>query len=148
MAFTATPLDGSATPIPMPTVVPDGTNSPIVVEGGPAIFSGGNNLAPVATQDIERVGYIALTSPPATTNAGTDTPLTFSSQVQRVIIQNNTSANLNYAFDVAATLGSLVLVPGSTLIYPKKVTVVHILTAAAKNINGATAGNIVVLGAI
>src|SRR6266567_685694 len=100
MAFTATPLDGSATPIPMPIVVPDGTNTPIVVEGGPIINTGGNNLAPVAMQYIERLGYIALTSPPATTNAGTDTPLTFSSQVQRVIIQNNTSANLNYAFDV------------------------------------------------
>jgi len=132
----------------MPTVVPDGTNTPIVVEGGPIINTGGNNLAPVATQDIERLNYISLSSPPTQTNAGTDTPLTFSSPVQRIIIQNNTAANLNFAFDVAATLGSLVLVPGSMIIYPKKVTVLHILTAAAKNINGTAAGNIVVLGAI
>ncbi|SRR6266704_651851 len=148
MAFTATPLDGSATPIPMPTVVPDGTNTPIVVEGGPIISTGGNNLAPVAMQDIERSGYIAATSPPSATNAGSDTPYTFSSQVQRIIIQNNTSANVNFAFDVAASLGSLLLVPGAMLVYPKKCTVLHIFTAAAQNINGTTVGNIVVLGAI
>src|SRR6266567_2079852 len=72
MGFTATPLDGSSTPIPMPTVVPDGTNTPIVVEGGPIINTGGNNLAPVATQDIERLNYISLSSPPTQTNAGSD----------------------------------------------------------------------------
>lgn len=48
MAFTATPTDGSTTPIPMSSVVPDGTNTPTALEGGPIISSGGNNLAPVS----------------------------------------------------------------------------------------------------
>lgn len=99
-------------------------------------------------QDIEQTGYIALSSPPAQTNAGSDTPLTFSQQVNRVIIQNNTSANANYAFDMVASAGSLVLVPGAMLVYPKKCTVPHLYTAAAQNINGTSAGNIVVLGAM
>lgn len=99
-------------------------------------------------EDIEASGYVSLTSPPSATSAGSDTTLTFSKQVNRVIIQNNTSANVNYAFDTAASAGSLVLAPGSTLIYPKKVTSPHLYTAAAQNINGTSAGNIVVLGAL
>lgn len=190
MAFTATPTDGSVTPIPMSSVVPDGTNTPLALEGGPSIATGGNTLAPVSmyvkdgndiaqgtstdaanansvigqlkqiktnttstntspfpTQDIEQSGYVAATSPPATTNAGSDTSYTFSSQVSRIIVQNNTSAVVNFAFDVAATAGSLVLQPGAFLTYPKKVTVLHLFTAAAQNINGSTGSNIVVLGA-
>ncbi|SRR6266849_250039 len=99
-------------------------------------------------EDIEQAGYIALTSPPAQTNAGSDTTLTFSQQVNRVIIQNNTSANAYYAFDTAASLGSLLLVPGAFLVYPKKVTSPHLYTVAAQPINGTSAGNIVVLGAL
>ena len=49
MSFTATPLDGSATPIPMSTAVPDTTNTPLALEGGPAKSTGGNSLVPVAT---------------------------------------------------------------------------------------------------
>ncbi len=91
-------------------------------------------------------GYVALTSPPTATNAGSDTSLTFSQQVNNVIIENNTSANVYYAFDTAATLGSLVLVPGTYYEKPKKVTVLHLLTAAAQNINGTAVGGIAVLG--
>ncbi len=118
-----------------------------------AIYNGANELSvnsagQAQVEDIEQSGYIALSSPPSTTNAGSDTPLTFSSQVNRVIIQNNTSANVNYAFDTSASAGSMLLVPGATLIYPKKCTVLHLFTAAAQNINGSTAGNIVALGAM
>lgn len=55
MAFTATPLDGSPTPIPMSSAVPDGTNTPLAVEGGPSKVTGGNTLAPVATYQYD--GY-------------------------------------------------------------------------------------------
>jgi hypothetical protein len=48
MSFTAAPVDGSATPIPMSSVVPDGTNTPLALEGGPSKSTGGNNLAPAA----------------------------------------------------------------------------------------------------
>lgn len=48
MSFTATPVDGSATPIPMSSAVPDSTNTPLALEGGPSKSTGGNNLAPAA----------------------------------------------------------------------------------------------------
>lgn len=107
-----------------------------------------SNTNPVPTQDIEQSGYTALSSPAAQTSAGSETQYTFSSQISRVILQNNTTANVMYAFDATASLGSLVLAPGQTLIYPKKVTVVHLYTAAAQNVNGTSAGNIVLLGAL
>jgi len=48
MTFTATPVDGSTTPIPMSSAVPDGTNTPLAIEGGPSISTGGNTLVPVS----------------------------------------------------------------------------------------------------
>ncbi len=105
------------------------------------------NTNPIPNQDIEQANYISATTPPSVTNIGTDTLYTFSSQVSRVILQNNTSVNVNYAFDVTSSAGSLLLLPGSTLVYPKKCTVLHLFTAAAQNINGSSTGNIVVLGA-
>lgn len=107
-----------------------------------------SNTNPVPTQEIEQAGYVAASSPPSTTSAGSDTTYTFSQQVNRVIIQNNTSGNVYYAFDQTASAGSFLLVPGATVIYSKKVTAVHLFTAAAQNINGTTAGNIVLLGAL
>lgn len=107
-----------------------------------------SNTNPIPAQDIEQSGYVSASTPPASTNAGSDTSYTFSSQVSRVIIQNNTSANANYAFDTAASAGSLLLTPGSLLIYPKKCTVLHLYTAATQTINGSSTGNIVVLGAL
>jgi hypothetical protein len=107
-----------------------------------------SNTNPVPSQDIEQSGYVTASSPPAQTNAGSDTSYTFSSQVNRVIIQNNTSVNLNYAFDTAASAGSFLLVPGATLVYPKKCTVLHLYTSTAQSINGTSSGNIVVLGAL
>jgi len=49
MAFTAIPLDGSVTPIPMSAVVPFGTNTPIAIEGGPTNTNSGNSVAPVSS---------------------------------------------------------------------------------------------------
>src|SRR5260221_13193961 len=48
MSFTATPLDGSVTPVPMSAAVPDTTNTPLALEGGPAKSTGGNSLVPAA----------------------------------------------------------------------------------------------------
>ena len=127
-------------------------SSPLMSQPFFLVDASGNPIAGTGyvglVEDIEQANYIAASSPPSATNAGSDTPYTFSSQVNRVILQNNTSANVNYAFDTAATAGSLVLVPSALLVYPKKCTVLHLYTAAAQNINGSTAGNIVVLGAL
>lgn len=208
MAYGATPLDGSATPIPMSSAVSPGDQIPYAVQGGPKAVDGqGNTLVPVSmytydgndatkgatgdaavtgdtqgtisaklrgllkiftdiwdnvnhrikvdgsgvtqpTQDIEQSGYVSASTPPSATNAGSDTSYTFSSQVNRVILMNNTSANVNYAFDTAASAGSLLLVPGAMLVYPKKCTVLHLYTAAVQNINGSSGNNLVVLGAM
>ena len=91
---------------------------------------------------------IAATSPPSATNAGSDTSYIFSQTVNHVLIQNNTSANLNYAFDVAASAGSYLLVPGAFVVWDRLCTVLHLYTAAAQNINGTSAGNIVVEGTL
>lgn len=48
MAFGATPLDGSVSPIPMSSVVPDGLTTPTALEGGPAVTSAGNSIAPAS----------------------------------------------------------------------------------------------------
>jgi hypothetical protein len=95
---------------------------------------------------LTQAGYIPLVTPPAQTNANADTPLTFAMPVNTVTIQNNTLANAYYAFDALASLGSLVLYPGTTLIEPKRVTAPHLFTVAAQNINGTSGNNIVVLG--
>lgn len=106
-----------------------------------------SNTNPLQTQYVSQSGYVAASgTPPTVTVASTDTSYTFSSQVDTVILQNNTTATLYYAFDATASAGSLSLAPGQVLFYSKKVTVVHLYTIAAQNINGTTAGNIVLLG--
>lgn len=80
----------------------------------------------------------ALSSPPAQTNAGSDTSLTFSATVNHWTLQNNSSANLYYNLDAAASTGTLVLAPNAQVFYDWPVTVVHVYTAAAINVNGAS----------
>jgi len=154
MAFGTTPTSTTSlgtNQFPVSAVaVPGETGGNLTaLEGGPESTDGnGNKMAPARVFDTEQSGYVSATSPPTATNAGSDTPYTFSSQVNRVIIQNNTSTNVNYAFDAVASAGSLVLAPGSMLVYPKKCTVLHLYTVATQNINGSAASNIVVLGAL
>jgi hypothetical protein len=136
----------SSNDIPSDVVYTPGVGVAALQGGAQTTDALGNTYASLITEDVEPSGYIAASSPPSATNVGSDTPYTFSSQVNHVLIQNNTSANVNVAFDVAASGGSLVLIPGTLLIYPKKCTVLHLYTASAQNINGTSAGNIVVLG--
>jgi hypothetical protein len=95
----------------------------------------------------EQMGYIELREPPTQTNAGAETVLTFPEEVHHVTIYNGTSVNINYAFNETCTAGSFVLAPGYQLDKDKSVTTVHLLTASAVNVNGSSAGNIVVKGA-
>ena len=125
----------------------DGNNNIVVPAGSSSPIAAGQNLIGYV-EDIEQQGYIALTSPPGTTNAGSDTILTFSQQVNRVIIQNNTNANVNFDFDQAASAGSFLVGPGGLIVYPKKCTTFHLFTATAQNINGNSGNNIVVRGAM
>ncbi len=71
MTFTAQPVD--ANNILMSSAVPDGTNTPFAIEGGPAITTGGNTLVPVSVYgkdgNIVTVGAQADTA--ATSDGGT-----------------------------------------------------------------------------
>src|SRR5258708_3578320 len=73
MAFTATPVDGSVAPIPMSSAVPDGTNTPLAIEGGPSIATGGNTLVPVSmwVKDGNDVTLGAQADASASTDSGT-----------------------------------------------------------------------------
>lgn len=94
---------------------------------------------------------------PATGNAaatGINTDYTFNWQlsannaqqvnVRHVILQNNTAAIVNYDIDAATTLGSLSLAAGATIVLDIEMTTLHLRTAAAQQVNGSAAANIVV----
>lgn len=95
------------------------------------------------------IGYeaaIPLTSPPAQTNAGSDTPLTWAQPVRHLFVQNNTAAAVMVEQDAAASAGSTVVATGQLLVLDVPCAVLHLFTAAAQNINGTAAANIVVRG--
>ena len=121
---------------------PDG-NMLIAQTLGNAVLS---NTNPMPSQFVNQPNYVALTSPPSATNAGSDTALTFAQQVSQVTIQNNCGANVNYNFDAAASPGTFLLPTGQTVVWPKKVTSPHLYTAGAQNLNGSSSGNIIVTG--
>lgn len=95
-----------------------------------------------------QIGYVSLISPPAQTNAGSETVLTFGEKVTFVTIQNNTASGLNVAFDATASAGSFLVPSGATVVSDKQCNAVHLYTASAQNINGTSANNIVVLGEV
>lgn len=82
---------------------------------------------------------------PTTTNAGSDTSLRLARPAREVTIQNNTAAIVNVGFDAPATAGSLTLAANGA---PQRIcvpfSVIHLLTAGAQPINGATAGIVVI----
>jgi hypothetical protein len=95
------------------------------------------------------VGYeaaIPLASPPAQTNAGSDTPLTWAQPVRHMLVQNNTAASVMVEQDAAASLGATVVAAGQLLVLDVPCAILHLYTAAAQNINGTAGGGIVVRG--
>ena len=145
MSYGNTPVDAGSLPLSSGFV--PGASNPTPV-GGTASYTdtNSNTYTAIPVADLEEAGYQSLTSPAAATTANTDTSYTFSAQVTRVTIQNNSTVVVKVAFDAAATAGSLTLQPGATLSITKRITVVHFLTVPAVNVNGSTAGNIVLLG--
>lgn len=105
-----------------------------------------DELLPVSREFVSQASYIDLVNPQASTNAGSETIYTFEQEINTVNLQNNSGADLNYAFNSTVTAGSLVLADGQTLIYSKKITTVHLLTAGAETVNGSSSGGIVLLG--
>lgn len=116
--------------------------------GAVATDSAGNASAPltVAPTNVPKSGVIGFTNPPAQTSAALDTAITFSATVNHWVLQNNTTAVVNFDMDTQASAGSLVLAPNATFFSDIPMTALHLFTAAAQNINGTAAGNIVLRG--
>src|SRR5260221_11285992 len=96
MSFTATPLDGSATPIPMSSAVPDGTTTPLALEGGPAKSTGGISLVPTAVYmyDGYHVTFGAQADAAASSDAGTFTFMAlFKRLLGKLLVGQQTMAN-------------------------------------------------------
>jgi hypothetical protein len=94
-----------------------------------------------------QVGLIApLGTNPAATGIGADTQFkwTGNATVQRVIISNETGADVRYELDATATANSLRLKDGNVLFIQQPCTVLHLFTAAAQTIN--QAGGVMVRG--
>jgi len=67
--------------------------------------------------------------------------------INHIMLQNNTSANLNFDLDATATAGSPVLVSGAIVFLDVLGTLVlHLLQTGTPNVNGTSSGNIVVRG--
>lgn len=84
----------------------------------------------------------------AATTANTDYVFTWGAtgqtQVNHVLLNNNTGSDIRYDFDVATSNGSPVLPTGQTLFWDSSTQALHLLTSAQQNVNGTSSGNIVV----
>jgi hypothetical protein len=89
---------------------------------------------------------VALSSPAVALTQNADTLYTFRQPVRHLFIQNNSATDATIDFDTAASSGSILLKAGMHLYLDIRVTVVHILSTAATNVNGASGSNIVLKG--
>lgn len=92
----------------------------------------------VPYQNIAQAGGVALSSPAANTNAGSDTPLPFAQRVHHFLIQNNTSAICYVELDTPASPASIQIAAGASWRDDIAVTSLHLYTAAAQPINAAS----------
>jgi hypothetical protein len=96
-------------------------------------------------------GYVAASSDnAAATTGGTDYAFAWgpagSTVINHLFIQNNTTANVQWELDATTSAGSPILTPGQSVFLDVQTTVLHLLTAANQNINGASGNNVVVRG--
>lgn len=107
----------------------------------------GNN---VPMQGIGQRGGIA----PLNTNAAALTANTVyvyqwspaGQQVNHVMLQNNSSVNINFELDNTVSAGSPVITPGQTIFLDVQHITLQLLSSGTPNVNGTSAGNLVVRG--
>lgn len=108
-----------------------------------------SNPIPV-NNTAQQGGVAAYASNAANTTAASDYQFKWgasgTTQVNHVAIQNNTTAAINYAFDVTASAGSFLLSAGQTAVWDVQTLILHLYTAANQNVNGTSSGNIVAQG--
>jgi hypothetical protein len=110
---------------------------------------GGTNVSttnPLPTTSGQVGLIVPLSSNPTTTGAGADTQFkwTGNATVQRVIISNETGADVRYELDSTASANSLRLKDGNVLFIQQPCTVLHLYTVSAQNIN--QAGGVMIRG--
>lgn len=106
---------------------------------------------PVFTAPVAQQGYVAAYgSNAAATTGGADYLFKWgvggTTQVNHVMIQNNTGANVQWDLDTATSSGSPVLATGQTIFLDVQCTILHLLSAANQNVNGSSSSNICVKG--
>ncbi len=109
----------------------------------------GSNALPVLSSSAQ--GYVAAYgSNSAALTSGTDYLFKWGSsgltQVNHVMIQNNTAAAISWDLDAVTTAGSPTLAAGQTLFLDVLTLVVHLQQAGTPNVNGSSGSNIVVRG--
>jgi hypothetical protein len=92
----------------------------------------------------------AFDSNPAALTANTDASFKWgaagTTQVNHILLQNNTTINILWDLDVATSAGSPILAPGQSVFLDVQTTALHIQANGTPNVNGTSAGNIVVRG--
>jgi hypothetical protein len=109
----------------------------------------GSNAIPVL--NTAATGYVSVYgSNPSTTGSATDVAFKWgaggTTQVNHLMIQNNTAINVSWDLDVATSAGSPILTPGQAIFLDVQTTALHLQAASSQNINGTSANNIVVRG--
>ena len=98
------------------------------------------------TAPAAQSGYVSPASNQSAMTASTDYTFTWAQQVNHVMLQNNSGANINWDLDVATTAGSPILASGQTLFLDVQTTVLHLQSGGTPNVNGSSSGNVVVRG--
>ncbi len=147
---TAWKVDGSAVTQPISQATAASLNATATIQAVTGTsLAVGNNALPILTSAVS--GYVAAYgSNAAALTSSTDYSFKWgaggTTQINHLMIQNNTSTNLNFELDVAATAGSPILAPGATIFFDVQTLIVHLFQAGTPNVNGSTAGNIVAKG--
>lgn len=98
----------------------------------------GQYVGPAYVNDTAPAGYIAAANgAPTTTNVGTETIYTLSSQASRFLLQNNTGAVVYVELDATVSTASIQIPTGQSWRDDIQVTAFHVLTAASQPINAA-----------
>lgn len=139
---------GSTTAVTQPTAANLNATATVQAVTGTSLAVGSNGLPVLATS---APGYVAAYgSNPTALTSNTDAAFKWgaggTTQVNHVMIQNNTASSLNWDLDVATSAGSPTLAAGQTLFLDVQCTAVHLQQTGTPNINGTAASNIVVRG--
>jgi len=128
MTFTATPVDGSPTPIPMSSAVPDGTNTPLAIAGGPSYTDTGNTKVPVSIWIKDGNDVTLGTSTDANTIASVMGRLTK--------IRDLLNATLNVAVTNATALGQTTMSASSPITIASDQSPLVTATATRTSVGG------------